>query len=116
MKFNTNLLIKGKSVRIPVAIAQANNFITRAIGLLATKELLDGQGLLIVPCKDVHTWFMRFSIDVVFLGKNNEVLAIRDSVKPFRFVLGPKGTVSVLELASGIAVRAGIEQGDHLSF
>jgi uncharacterized membrane protein (UPF0127 family) len=97
-------------------IAKADNFLTRAVGLLATKTLPGDRGLWIVPCKDVHTWFMRFSIDVVFLGKDNRVLAIKEGVKPFRFVLGPKGTVSVLELASGMAVRTGIDQGDILGF
>lgn len=98
-----------------LSAARADNFLKRAIGLLATRQLPDNKGLHIVPCKDVHTWFMRFSIDVVFLNKDNRVLAIRESVQPFRFVLGPKDTFSVLELASGAAALAGIEMGDVLS-
>lgn len=116
MRFDAVISCNGKRLDSVLYAAIADNFLTRAIGLLATRTLPEDRGLLIVPCKDVHTWFMRFSIDIVFLGKDNEVLAVRDCVKPFRFVLGPKGAVSVLELASGAAAQAGIEKGDCLSF
>ncbi len=116
MRFNRTVSVTGRVLAQPLQVALADNFITRAVGLLATKHLPQDRGLWIVPCKDVHTWFMRFSIDVVFLSKDNRVLAVRENVKPFRFVLGPKGTVSVLELASGVAAQTGIEQGDILSF
>lgn len=115
MKFLSLVTVKGKSPEMKITAAKADNFFTRAVGLLATRELAQNNGLHILPCKDVHTWFMRFSIDVVFLSKDCQVLAIRDCVKPFRFVLGPKGTYSVLELASGAAAQAGIEKGDVLS-
>lgn len=94
----------------------AANFWSRAIGLLFTGKLGEDQGLWIRPCSDVHTWFMRYSIDVVFLGKDNRVLAISENVAPFRFVFGPKGSQTVLELASGAAMLSGIKVGDMLNF
>jgi uncharacterized membrane protein (UPF0127 family) len=59
---------------------------------------------------------MRFSIDIIFLDKDNRVLAVREKVAPFRFVFGPKGSQTVLELASGAATLSGIKVGDMLNF
>lgn len=99
-----------------VSVRIADTFLQRAIGLLLTKQLDKKQALLIKPCSDVHTLFMRFSIDVLFLSKDNQVLGIKENVRPFRFVFGPKKTFAVLEMASGAARSAGVNTGDWLSF
>lgn len=97
-------------------IKAATSFLRRATGLLGYARLEQDEGMFIAPCSDVHTWFMRFPIDVVFLNSANVVLEVKDAVKPFKFVFGPKGTTSVLELAAGAAVVWGIKRNDKLVF
>jgi uncharacterized membrane protein (UPF0127 family) len=75
----------------------------RAMGLMFRKSLPEGEALWIIPCNGVHTWFMRFPIDIVVLDKELRVLAMRRAVKPWRMVLPMKGAKSVLELEAGAA-------------
>ncbi len=85
----------------------------RTKGLLGCKSLLPGEGLLLAPCNSIHTLFMRFPIDVVFLNKKNRITKIIRTMKPFRFGLA-LGASSVLELSAGQAERSGIAPGDQL--
>ena len=92
----------------------AGTFLERALGLLNRKGLPDTDVLWIVPCTGIHTCFMRFTIDVLFLDKDNEVLRVASAVVPWRFVFAPRGTHSVMEMSSGNAHRSGIGPGDVL--
>jgi hypothetical protein len=92
----------------------AGTFLERALGLLIRKELPESDVLWIVPCTGIHTCFMRFTIDVLFLNKDNQVLRVASEVVPWRFVFAPRGTHSVIELAAGNAQRSGIVTGDVL--
>jgi uncharacterized protein len=83
---------------------------TRLRGLLGRHELPAGEGLLIKPAPSVHTCFMRFPIDVVFLDAGLRVLSIARAVGPWKFA-GRRGTRAVLELAAGEAERRGIREG-----
>lgn len=107
---------KGNQACTEVCVIIADTFLQRAIGLLFTKKLEDKNALLIKPCSDVHTLFMRFNIDILFLSKDYQVLDIKENVRPFRFVLGPKHTFAVLEMAGGAAKSARLNTGDWLSF
>lgn len=99
-----------------VAVRVANTFWTRAIGLLTTSSLNDQAALWITPCASIHTIGMRYPIDVVFLDRSQKVLKIAHSVRPFGVSFAPKGTKSVLEMASGNAIRTGIVLEAVLSF
>ena len=79
-------------------------------GLLGRDGLPQGEGLLIKPCGSVHTFFMRFPIDVVFLDRELSVLAVRPEVRPWR-TAGTRGGKVVLELGAGEAARLGIAPG-----
>ncbi len=79
-------------------------------GLLGRSELPRGEGVLLHPAGSVHTLFMRFPIDVVFLDRDDRVLHVAADVRPWRFV-GKRRARSVLELAAGEAARRGIEIG-----
>ena len=94
----------------------AANAWERMVGLLATERLGPGQGLLLAPCGSVHTFGMRFSIDILFLDRQNRVLAVARDVGPCRVRVGPRGARSVLELAAGAASAAGVREGDALRF
>ena len=91
----------------------ADNLWARFWGLLGRRRIGVDEGLLIEPCSSVHTLFMRFTIDVVFLDRDRRVLKVA-TVRPFRAALA-RGSKSVLELAEGSAARHGIEVGHSLT-
>jgi uncharacterized protein len=82
-------------------------------GLLGRSGLEQKEGLLLKPCGSVHTLFMRFPIDVVFLDRELSVLAVRPAVPPWR-TAGARGAKVTLELAAGEAARLGIQPGMRL--
>lgn len=63
----------------------ADTFWNRLLGLLNRRSLEKGEALILKPSTAIHTLFMRFSIDVLFLDKNNKVIGVLPSFKPFRF-------------------------------
>ena len=86
---------------------------SRMRGLLGRDGLAQGEGLLIKPCGSVHTFFMGFPIDVVFLDRELSVVAVRPEVPPWR-TAGTRGAKVALELAAGEAARLGIAPGMRL--
>ncbi len=91
----------------------ADGFWTRLRGLLGRSGLEPEEGLLIRPAGSVHTFFMRFPIDCVFLDRDLVVVAVREAVRPWRTASG-RGAKSTLELAAGAAASVGIAPGDSL--
>jgi uncharacterized protein len=91
----------------------ADNFLSRMRGLLGRRALGRGEGVLLRPAAAVHTWFMRFPIDVLFLDRKLEVVAVRPSVKPWR-AAAARGACAVLELRAGESDRRGIQVGDRI--
>ena len=87
----------------------------RSKGLLGRKGLATGEGLWIVPCESVHTFFMQFSIDLVYLDRKNTVRKIRQSVPPWRLSACLTAR-SILELPSGTIRATRTERGDTLEF
>jgi uncharacterized membrane protein (UPF0127 family) len=83
----------------------------RMRGLLGRKELPGGEGILLRPAGSVHTFFMRFPIDVVFLDRELRVVAIAADVPPWR-TRGARGAKAVVELPAGEASRRGLAEGD----
>jgi len=96
------------------AILVADTSATRNVGLLKHKALYAGEGLWIVPCQSVHTFFMKFAIDLVYLDKQRFVRKVRHAVPPWR-ISGCFWAHSVLELPAGIAEETGTQPGDKLS-
>ena len=82
-------------------------------GLLGRDGLAQGEGLLIKPCGSVHTFFMRFPIDVVFLDRELSVVDVRPELRSWR-TAGARGAKVTLELAAGEAARLGIASGMRL--
>jgi uncharacterized membrane protein (UPF0127 family) len=91
----------------------ADSPLRRMRGLLGRKNLDSGHGILIRPAPAIHTWFMRFAIDAVFLDRDLSVLSVRPELRPWRMA-GQRGARAVLELPAGEAERRGIEPGDQL--
>lgn len=66
------------------------------------------------PCSSIHTWFMRFAIDVVFLESDLTVLGMRERMKPWRMTAW-RGARSALELPAGTCERRRLRPGDRLA-
>ena len=92
----------------------ANHLWSRIKGLIGRGEFAVGSGMYIPACNSIHTFFMKFTIDCVFVDKNLKVKAVVNSVKPGRLV-GPYWTSrSVFELPSGMIEEKKIQVGDQL--
>jgi hypothetical protein len=83
--------------RVGVAATHAE----RAVGLLSRSSLDPGEALWIVPSRGVHTWGMRFTIDVLALDEAGNVVDCVSNLRPWRVRLPRKGTAGVLELPAG---------------
>jgi len=94
---------------------RARTLAARTRGLLGRRGLEPGEGLLLPRTSSVHTFFMAFRIDVVFLDRRLRVKSVAHDVAPFR-IAARLGRGSVLELAAGEARRVGIAPGSVLSW
>ncbi|MFQ5895096.1 MAG: DUF192 domain-containing protein [Nitrospinota bacterium] len=101
--------------RLAEEVEVASRFWQRLRGLLGRGGLPGGGALWIVPCRSIHTWFMRFPIDVAFLDEGLRVRRTAARVPPFRVVRTP-GARSVLELPAGRLEATGTREGHLLAF
>lgn len=87
---------------------------SRRAGLLGRDRFGDGQALVIAPSNAIHTFFMRFSIDLVFARRDGSVVGVRHAVKPWRIAVSPRAYL-VIELPSGTVERTQTIAGDQLT-
>ncbi len=92
----------------------ANSAAARSVGLLNRSSLQHGEGLLIRPCKGVHTFFMRFAIDVLFLDSEGRVLRVYHAMRPWRLSKVVWRSAQVIELPAGTARETDTREGDSL--
>ncbi len=92
----------------------ADDIWSRLWGLMGRKALDEGAGLLLRPSSSIHTAFMRFAIDVVFLDRSLRVVKVVPEMKPFRATVAFGAAHSALELNAGAAAVAQVEPGDQL--
>jgi uncharacterized protein len=109
------LLIRNQTRQTVLADAAdlADTSEKRRTGLLKHTSLAPGEGLWIVPCESVHTFFMKFPIDIVYLDKKLKVKKVRHAVPAWR-LSACLSAHSVLELPAGTAAQAKTEVGDVL--
>lgn len=87
----------------------------RSKGLLGRDSLAPGEGMWIVPCEAIHTFFMRFAIDLVYLDRKNRVKKVASSVRPWR-LSACLSAYSVLELPVGTVQNSQSCPGDLIEF
>jgi hypothetical protein len=102
----------GKELATDVKVA--DSLFTRMKGLLGKKELPTGEALWIKPCFSVHTFFMHFPIDVVFLNKENHIIALVKDLTPYHLTRFYPQSFSVLELPNGTIDAIEIMIGDKI--
>ena len=98
---------------IATAVETAFDSASRKRGLLGRDGLPDGAAMIIAPCSAVHTFGMRFAIDVIFAGADGRVLKVRPSLAPARMA-GALGAFATIEMAAGAVERTGLKVGDVL--
>jgi uncharacterized membrane protein (UPF0127 family) len=104
-----------RNTLLATAADVADTSAKRRTGLLKHQRLEPGAGLWIAPCESVHTFFMKFPIDLVYLDRNKCVCKVRHAVPPWRLSACLRA-YSILELPAGAAAESRTEPGDQLAF
>lgn len=90
----------------------AKTFFVRLIGLMGRTKWPSGhQGLYFPSCRSVHTFFTFLRPDLLFLDKNNKILRVVPSAKPWLIFFGPVHTYGCLELPQGASQQWGLREG-----
>ena len=107
-------LSSGKELALRLSVAATP--LSRAQGLLGKRELAEGEGLLITPCRGVHTFLMRFPIDVVFLDQENRIIHTVENLRPNRMTRLLLRSAKVMELPPGTVFKSGSTVGNRIIF
>ncbi|MFE8699620.1 DUF192 domain-containing protein [Cytobacillus sp. FJAT-54145] len=97
-------------------VGQAYSFHKRLVGLMFTKSLAPGNGLHIKPCRSIHTFFMNYPIDVLFLSEENEVIACFEHFSPRKIGKVIHRASSVVELPAGTIEKTNTKVGHKVQF
>ena len=95
-------------------VVLANTFLTRLRGLMFRRSLAPDEALWLRPCNGIHTFWMFFAIDAVFLDREMRVVKLVENMKPFRVGRPHLAARSVLELPAHSISRLGLKLGDQL--
>ena len=112
---NSRLKIRNltRQTELATCAEVASSSAARQKGLLGRTGLPEGGGLWIVPCESVHTFFMKFSIDLVYIDRKKTVKKVRSNVRPWR-LSACLTAHSIIELPSGVIARSQTAPGDTL--
>ena len=105
--------VAGRDATLAASLEPAFESATRNRGLLGRDGLPPGTALLIAPSNAIHTFGMRFPIDVIFAARDGRVLKIRAALPRTRIAFA-RGGFAVIEMAAGEAARCGLQPGDRL--
>lgn len=109
------MIVKSHSGKTIVdSLKIADTFFTRFKGLMGTKELREGEGLLIKPCNGIHMFWMTYSLDIIFLDKDDKVVHLIEGIKPWKVSPIVEKSKMVLELPVGTIKKYSIKLGDTI--
>jgi uncharacterized protein len=100
---------------IATRVVRADTFWSRLVGLLGRRDLASDEGLWIEPCDSVHTFFMRFPIDVAFVDGRGVVIRCVEQLRPWRATRLYAGARACVELAAGTLAAFGLHEGSRLA-
>ena len=109
-----SLVNKTKQITLCPHVEIATSLWERTKGLLGRKHLDRDRTLWIKPCSSIHTYFMQFAIDVVFVDQKLRVTRIKKEIQPWKLIFSPLKSDSVFEFPSGTISDGNIEIGDQL--
>ena len=107
------LCVEGREMPLATTLETAFDSKSRKKGLLGRDSLADGAALVIAPCSAVHTFAMRFPIDVIFARRDGRIIKMRKAMAASR-ITGAIGAFAVVEMAAGTIERAAVHVGDRL--
>ena len=115
----TGALNESRNTLLAARLEQTHSFFSRVLGLLGRQQLEEGCGMLFsstpwLRLMWMHTFGMRFSIDIIFLDRDSRVLRINHSLQPWRVSSPVFGAWRALEIAGGSAERSGTRVGDQI--
>jgi uncharacterized membrane protein (UPF0127 family) len=110
------VLNAAREVLVVRRLRLALGYWSRLRGLLGSSTLPPGEGLLLRPCSAIHTFFMRYPIDAVFVDRCGQVVGLRRGLRPWRASGSVGGAYATLELPAGTVARTGTQVGDILLF
>lgn len=108
------LMSKSRNQKVLHELRTAASLWSRTRGLLGTPSLPTGHGLWILRCNSIHTFFMNYPIDCIFLDRHMKVVALDENVKPGRLLWPRWGADSVVEIAGGQLSTLSLQLGEEL--
>lgn len=93
----------------------ADSFMSRLVGLLKTPSLEQGQGLVITSCQQIHMFFMKYALDVIFIDKNNHVVGLVEHIKPGHVSPFYWSASKAIEVPAGTIQLTQTALGDHIT-
>jgi uncharacterized membrane protein (UPF0127 family) len=103
----------GQVVANPAVMASSP--LTRMKGLLGRASMPANEAIILRPASSIHTLFMRFALDIIYLDRDNKVLKLVPDLVPYRFSAGSKAH-TVLEMTSGATASMDLQRGDQFLF
>ncbi|MHB8375940.1 MAG: DUF192 domain-containing protein [Dehalococcoidia bacterium] len=94
----------------------ASSFTSRFFGLMGRKRIEDGGGLFLTHSASIHSFFMRFRFDAIFVDREDRVTKIVPSMRQWWIAFGGRGAKDVIELPAGTAARTNTRPGDLLEY
>ena len=110
------LMIRESGQQLASRVGRADTFMRRFRGLMLTEALPEGCGLHIQPCRAVHSFFMKYPIDVLHLDEEGRIVGLQQELKPGNIGATFRGTRSVVELPAGTLKRAEVQVGQTAVF
>jgi len=107
---------KERTFRLVDRMILADSFWKRLKGLLGTEALPEDTGLLLKPCRQIHTWWMKYPIDVLYLDSQGNVLHIDPEVPPNKWKKPVTDAAMVLEVNAGLCRKKNVEIGQKIDF
>ena len=105
-------LVDGQGRVIASSVTLAKTLVERTVGLLGKKSLRQGEGIWIERCASIHTYFMRFPIDAVFVDGQNRVVQRVRNLAPWTLYAGCRDAAACVELAAGTLAQSELSDGD----
>lgn len=107
-------VIRNSGVKLVGNLMVADSIFARMKGLLGRDFLAAGDGIWLMPCNSVHTFGMRFAIDVVFLNRSNQVISVIHNLQPNRLTKVYFKAATVIEIPAHTAADSGLSKGDFI--
>ena len=108
-------LTTSTGITVAGAVAMAETPWQRFVGLMGRRELAADAGLCLRPCSSIHMFFMRMSVDAIFVDRDGVVVRIYPSLRPWRVTRVVRKAKACIELPAGSAAAAGVSVGDRLT-